>query len=134
MDNIDKTLILSYPRTGSTALLDVYRLYLENKYPDEYLNMPSEPMEADQFFNLNDYAGIRYPFHKFCEKHNLPKIEVINLLHYKETVNMRELGDSIFKSILTEKYFATKIFSSHVNIYPEYINQVLEDHIQGGNN
>lgn len=134
MDNIDKTLILSYPRTGSTALLDVYRKYLEKTYPNQYLNMPSEPMEEDQFFNLTDYSNLGYPFHKFCEKYNIPKIELNNVLEYKQSLNMNKVGDSIFQAILSEPFFVTKIFPSHIDYYPDYMTNVLLNHINSGNN
>lgn len=134
MDNIDKTLILSYPRTGSTALVDVYRSYLKDKYPDTYFNIPSEPLEGEQFFNLTDYLGKKYPFYHFCKKHNLPIVEVNNLLSLKDSADMNLLGDSIFKAVLSEPFFAVKIFPKHINLNYDIMKQVLLDHIDQGNN
>lgn len=134
MDNIDKTLILSYPRTGSTALVDVYRLYLENAYPNDYYNIPSEPLEEDQFFNFKNYLGERYPYHHFCDKHNFPKIDINNLLIRRNSTNMNSLGDSIFKAVLSEPFFAVKIFPKHIDLYYDYMKQVLLNHVNQGNN
>jgi len=133
MDNIDKTFILSYPRTGSTALLDVYRIYLENKYRDRYINMPDEVATWEHFHNTTDYKGEGYPFNKFYEKHNFPVIHLNNLLEFNQN-GFENLYKKFFQAILSEPFFATKIFPNLISSYPDFITNVLIKHVKEDNN
>ena len=149
-ENIDKTLLLSYARTGSTAVLDPYRVYLRHLKlfnNIDYIETPNEIMCYDSWAE----PGHKYNFYdKFFQKHHL--LEKKNSFISKKAIEFwssndpnkfkffkypqvdSELARAVFNGVLSEPFFAIKIFPNHINDDPAYMKEVLIDHVSRGNN
>lgn len=122
--DISKTLILGFPRTGSTAFYDLYRKYVEKEYPD-YIRTPSEVACSPNWSYGTDYDLIEDPFGSFFEKH--PDLEGPRLKydwyfendqgHLGKQHNYYKFPQSLFKRILQEPHYILKIFPLQIKYH-----------------
>lgn len=123
MVNIDRTIILSYPRTGSTALYDIYKTYVSTINKDTYLRIPSEAFTADTWRHEIDYNLSKNSFDPFFEKYQLS--DRVKEFVQKNINHDPVLSRDIFESITQEPSFVTKIFPNHILDNPEFMSDKL---------
>ena len=108
---MEKRIILSYQRTGSTPVLDVYRKFQESYYPSA-IRVPQEPTCRDTWKHPYDFDMVENPYKEFKEKYSLSEA-MRYLLHLPEgmyAVERQKVGAKIFSCILKEDVYVTKMF------------------------
>lgn len=108
---IEKRIILSYQRTGSTPVLDVYRKFQESYYPSA-IRVPAEASCRDTWKHYHDFDMVENPYKEFKAKYALDEV-MRYLLYLPEEMYQTErqkVGARIFKNILKEDVFVTKMF------------------------
>lgn len=125
MVNIDRTIILSYPRTGSTAFLDIHEQYLSGKAVN-YTPVPCEVFTPDTWrFHEDQHKRINY-YHPFFDKHNLRSKINKFIEEFKPWRHFDpELPREMFECVLKEDFFVTKIFPHHILDNEEYMSRRL---------
>lgn len=108
---MEKTIILSYARTGSTAVFDVYRKYIEANFKDS-IRVPMEVACKESWLSEIDFDGVVLPMNKFKKKYNLEDLMkyMAGLDETNYHLERQKLGSLIFENILKEPNFVTKIF------------------------
>ena len=108
---IEKRIILSYARTGSTPVLDVYRKFQESYYPNS-IRVVAEAAERNTWRVSEDFDMIRSPYDDFKKKYDLT--ETMRYLQFLPEERYREerqkVATIIFDKILQEDVYCTKMF------------------------
>jgi hypothetical protein len=113
---IEKRVILSYQRTGSTPVLDVYRKFQESYYPSS-IRVPAEVSCRDTWVLNRDFDLIDNPYQKFKEKYGVADLMryMSHLPHEKYMQERQRIGETLFDNILKEDVYTTKMFPEQFN-------------------
>lgn len=129
---IEKRIILSYPRTGSTPVLDVYRRFQESYYPNS-IRVVAEAAQRNTWRVSEDFDMIRSPFDEFKRKHNLG--EIMRYLQFLPEHTYRDkrqkVSEVIFDKILEEDVYCTKMFPEQFESNYPGAKRLLERAVEG---